>query len=124
MTPQQSAAVLSAALANDKKNGVLRISGMVLSKHERAELHRVVGAYGAACTVKMARDFCSPGPKMTAFYTVLTVLLFLGLAALWLPFLLCALLAVFGVPMRVAAGKARWAQILPPERDEDRLELL
>lgn len=122
MTPQQSAADLSASVA--AQEGVLRISTMALAKAEAKELHQVVGAYGAACTVAMARDFCSPGPKMTVFYAALVTVFFLGLAALWLPFALCALLAPVLVPMRVAKSKARWLQILPPERDGDRLELV
>ena len=122
MTPQQSAAELTAAVA--AQEGVLRINVHVLSKQERKELHQVVGAYGAACTVAQARDFCSPGPVMTGIYTVLVVGLFIGLSALWLPFLLCALVAVFAVPMKVAKSKARWLQILPAERDADRVELV
>jgi hypothetical protein len=122
MTPQQSAAELSATVA--AQEGVLRINVQALSKAERKELHQVVGAFGAACTVKMARGHCSPGPVMTAVYTVLTMAFFAGLAVLFLPLLLCAVLAPVVVPMRVAKSKARWLQLLPPERDADRLELI
>lgn len=122
MTPQQSAAELSAAVA--AQDGVMRVNVQALSKVERKELHQVVGAFGAACTVKMARDHCSPGPKMTAVYTVLCMLFFAGLSVLFLPLLLCVVLAPFVVPWRVASTRARWLQILPPERDAHRLELV
>lgn len=99
------------------------IKALSLSKSEAKEIHRVLSALGEAATVKAVRDFCSPGPVMTAVYTVLAAAVLLVLSGLFMPLIFAAVAALVVVPLQVATARSRWSLLLPKEHDAKRVVL-
>ena len=90
---------------------------------ERVHLRQIVRAqYG--CTVRQAREHCSPTGWALLWTTVGATLLALSAGLIFTPiFLLLALTIPVGMPLKARMDRARWLAILPPERDDEVVEL-
>lgn len=100
----------------------MKINTQHLNFFERVTLRQIVRAnYG--CTVRQAREHCSPSGACLVVQTIGATLMAAAAGLLLWPFLLLAAVMPVAVPVMAMSRRKRWMRILPTDRDNELVEL-
>lgn len=102
-----------------------QIKAELLTFGERRTLKTMIRAKVGRLTVREARELMSPNGSRMWIQAIFGATLFSGLGMIFSVFLIVlAPLVLLAVPCKIFLDRGRWLTLLPPDRDEDLLEVV